>query len=341
MLTRIRPAPSHASHRPPFTFVEKWRFASPAALASGVAAKQVANPVEHPENRRGRTARRPRRAGRGRPRRRARSPRARSPGRRPTRPSPPPVSAGGQHVEHQRGLAAARHAGERRRGRPRGCPRRGPAGCGTGRRARSRRGGGRAARERARSRGGRRPVRPGSGRSPTPRRAPAMPAALPRRCGRRRRRRRAQVDHVVGRADHLFVVLDHDDRVAGVPKGGEQAEQPRGVARVQARGRLVEDVGDAREAVGDAGRQAAPAAPRRPRASRRAGRARGSRARRRPAARSRAITSRRRSATAIAAPRRLPAARPARRRTRGCRRPSAPAARRCSGRPREPRALRA
>ena len=40
---------------------------------------------------------------------------------------------GGQHVEDQRGLAAARHAGERRRGRPRGCPRRGPAGCGTGR----------------------------------------------------------------------------------------------------------------------------------------------------------------------------------------------------------------
>jgi hypothetical protein len=45
---------------------------------------------------------------------------------------------------------------------------------------------------------------------------------------------RPEVDHVVGRADHLLVVLDDDDRVAEVAQAEERFDQAVGVAGMQA-----------------------------------------------------------------------------------------------------------
>ena len=52
----------------------------------------------------------------------------------------------------------------------------------------------------------------------------------------------AELDHPVGAADGAQVVLDDDDRVAEVAQAAQQAEQPVGVARVQADRRFVEHV---------------------------------------------------------------------------------------------------
>ena len=52
----------------------------------------------------------------------------------------------------------------------------------------------------------------------------------------------AEVDDPVGHLDHIEVVLDHDQRVAGLEQLAERREQLRDVVEVQARGRLVEDV---------------------------------------------------------------------------------------------------
>ena len=52
----------------------------------------------------------------------------------------------------------------------------------------------------------------------------------------------AEVDDVVGRADGVLVVLDHDDAVAEVAEPAHGADQPLVVALVQADRRLVEDV---------------------------------------------------------------------------------------------------
>jgi hypothetical protein len=57
-----------------------------------------------------------------------------------------------------------------------------------------------------------------------------------------RPRARAELDHVVGGGDHVEVVLDHQHGVAAVAQPRERREQARGVARVQAGGRLVEHV---------------------------------------------------------------------------------------------------
>ena len=57
----------------------------------------------------------------------------------------------------------------------------------------------------------------------------------------------AEVDDVVGRADHRLVVLDDDDRVAARLKLAQHGDQPRVVARVQADRRLVEHVEHAHE----------------------------------------------------------------------------------------------
>jgi hypothetical protein len=46
---------------------------------------------------------------------------------------------------------------------------------------------------------------------------------------------------VVGGADHRLVVLDDDDRVAGVGQRPDDADQAVDVARVQADAGLVED----------------------------------------------------------------------------------------------------
>ena len=56
---------------------------------------------------------------------------------------------------------------------------------------------------------------------------------------------RPEVDHVLGAADGVLVVLDHDQRVALGAEARERVEQDLVVARVQADGRLVEDVADA------------------------------------------------------------------------------------------------
>ena len=61
----------------------------------------------------------------------------------------------------------------------------------------------------------------------------------------------ADVDDVVGRADRVLVVLDHDHRVAEIAQAIERAEQALVVALVQADRRLVEHVHDADEAGAD------------------------------------------------------------------------------------------
>src|SRR5674476_344346 len=62
---------------------------------------------------------------------------------------------------------------------------------------------------------------------------------------------RAEVDDVVGGAYHVRVVLDGHDRVAARREAPEDAEQPVGVAWIEADGRLVEDVKRAGERVAD------------------------------------------------------------------------------------------
>jgi hypothetical protein len=53
---------------------------------------------------------------------------------------------------------------------------------------------------------------------------------------------RAQVDYVIGRFDHVQVVLDHDDRMAVVDQAVEALQQPIDVGEVQTGRRLVENV---------------------------------------------------------------------------------------------------
>src|SRR5271157_1133580 len=60
-------------------------------------------------------------------------------------------------------------------------------------------------------------------------------------------RARPQVDHAVGLAHHLRVVLDHQDSVADVAQGFEDFNQTAGVARMQADGGLVEHIESAHQ----------------------------------------------------------------------------------------------
>ena len=92
----------------------------------------------------------------------------------------------------------------------------------------------------------------------------------------------AEVDEVVGRLDHLAVVLDQDQRVAQVAEVPQRREQPGVVARVQADRRLVEHVEHAGQAAADLAGQPDPLALAAGERRRAAGRASGSRARRRP-----------------------------------------------------------
>ena len=62
-------------------------------------------------------------------------------------------------------------------------------------------------------------------------------------------RARPEVDEVVGRAHHVLVVLDDEDGVAVVAELAEEVEQPRGVGRMEAGRRLVEDIEDAPQPV--------------------------------------------------------------------------------------------
>ena len=61
----------------------------------------------------------------------------------------------------------------------------------------------------------------------------------------------AHVDHVVGDADRLLVVLDHDDGVPQVAEALEGADEPLVVPLVQPDGGLVEHVEDADQAAAD------------------------------------------------------------------------------------------
>ena len=77
----------------------------------------------------------------------------------------------------------------------------------------------------------------------------------------------AEVDDVVGGLDHVEVVLDHDDGVAGVDKSVKHVEQALDVGEVEAGRRLVEDVrGSPPSRPSRARSRASPAVPRRPRA---------------------------------------------------------------------------
>ena len=66
----------------------------------------------------------------------------------------------------------------------------------------------------------------------------------------------AQVDHVIGGADGVFVVLHHQDGVAQVAQLLQLPQQPFVVARMQADARLVKDVQHADQAAADLPRQA-------------------------------------------------------------------------------------
>ena len=55
-------------------------------------------------------------------------------------------------------------------------------------------------------------------------------------------RPRAHVDHVIGGADRLLVMLHHDDRIAKVAQLLERRDEARVVALVQADRRLIEHV---------------------------------------------------------------------------------------------------
>ena len=57
----------------------------------------------------------------------------------------------------------------------------------------------------------------------------------------------ADVDEKIRRADRLLIVLHHDHRVAEIAQALQRLQEPRIVALVQADGRLVEDVQDARQ----------------------------------------------------------------------------------------------
>ena len=50
----------------------------------------------------------------------------------------------------------------------------------------------------------------------------------------------AEIDDPVGGTDHVEVVLNHDERVAGLQQLAERAQQLRDVLEVQSRGGLVE-----------------------------------------------------------------------------------------------------
>ena len=256
MLTRVRPSPSHASQRPPLALSEKSFLARPAARAAGVSANRARSAFEDA------------RQGGGHP-----APRAGAPeiaGRRhqpyeaggkfhaPVRPVAGRHArgqhrghGGGDHVEHERGLAAARHArdGDQAAG--------GNVHVETTEVVAARLPDADARHEHARASLADRPgavaqVAPGGRRLHAPDRLGRtgrhhLPALLTRA--------RPKIHDVVGRANDVRVVLDHEDGVSGIAKPPHQREEPCGVARVKASRRLVEHVGDPRQAAAHLRRQ--------------------------------------------------------------------------------------
>ncbi len=66
----------------------------------------------------------------------------------------------------------------------------------------------------------------------------------------------AEVEQIIGGGDHFAVVLDQDQRVAQIAEMFQGLQQPAIVARMQADGRLVEDVEHAGQAAADLAGQA-------------------------------------------------------------------------------------
>ena len=66
-------------------------------------------------------------------------------------------------------------------------------------------------------------------------------------------RARTQIDNVIGGAHHVGIVLHHHDGVAQVAQFLEDADQPAGVAAMQADGRLVEHIAGAHQPRAQAG----------------------------------------------------------------------------------------
>ena len=52
----------------------------------------------------------------------------------------------------------------------------------------------------------------------------------------------AQINDVVGRFDHMQVVLDHDQRIARIAQLMQYFEQLGNVVKVQAGGRLIQNI---------------------------------------------------------------------------------------------------
>ena len=69
-------------------------------------------------------------------------------------------------------------------------------------------------------------------------------------------RARPHIDHLIGRADRVLIVLDHDHAVTDITQTLERGDESLVIALVQADAGLVQDVHHAREARADLGRQA-------------------------------------------------------------------------------------
>ena len=61
----------------------------------------------------------------------------------------------------------------------------------------------------------------------------------------------AEIDHVIGGADRVLVMLDHDHRIAEIAQALQRFEQPVVVALVEADAGLVEHVEHARQPAAD------------------------------------------------------------------------------------------
>ena len=77
----------------------------------------------------------------------------------------------------------------------------------------------------------------------------AVPCATT--CAAMHARAGAQIDHMVGLADRVLVVFDHDDRVAEIAQIHQRVEQALIVALVQADRGLIENVHDADQSGAD------------------------------------------------------------------------------------------
>ena len=62
---------------------------------------------------------------------------------------------------------------------------------------------------------------------------------------------RTDIDHVIGGQNGVFVMLDHNDRVAEIAQMLERFQKPGVVALMKTDGRFVENIENARQAGAD------------------------------------------------------------------------------------------